>query len=393
MMSKKIISLLGSLLVAVAVTFAVLNCFSVWLDGQLAELDSKQILLNNGAIEKDQGLYLLQRSVRHGDLFLIGSSELSSPVPQNPISLFPNQDLPVQIDKVGRAHKQSLLDGIMLGALSVDENTKMAMVVSMQWFYGEDVDAKGTQSNFSEVQYYAFMHNTDISEECKQYASARLAKLLAGESQVGAAQLYAKLHETNNIFSVIGRGILYPYYEGKYQLLLLKDKYNAYKLIKDAKEETFVAKNIDWREEQAKATEMGKEKCTNNNLYVYDEYYDKYLAPRWDSLKDGMSKELLLTSKEKEDYQFFLKIAQAKQVKPYMIFMSANGWYYDYQGLIKDKRYALYDWLVQETAAYGINYFDTRDYEYKPYFYCDVMHLGWKGWLYVGENISKHFGK
>ena len=31
--------------------------------------------------------------------------------------------------------------------------------------------------------------------------------------------------------------------------------------------------------------------------------------------------------------------------------------------------------------------------EYEPYFYYDVMHLGWKGWLYVDEQLTRHYGQ
>ncbi|MBQ8338212.1 MAG: hypothetical protein IJY33_03625, partial [Oscillospiraceae bacterium] len=30
-------------------------------------------------------------------------------------------------------------------------------------------------------------------------------------------------------------------------------------------------------------------------------------------------------------------------------------------------------------------------YEYEEYFLCDTMHLGWKGWLKVNEEIDKFY--
>ena len=391
-MVRKALGYLGSLFVAITVTVGILHGYSYWLDQQLKLLDDKKVILDRFDI-KDYGLYLLQRSIRKGDFILLGSSELTARVPQDPINLFPNQSLPLQIDKSGTSYKQSLLTGIMLGALPVDDNTKMAMIVSMQWFFDEDISRKGTQKRFSELQYYAFMHNDSIPSECKHYASKRLATLLSGEGKVGAACLYAKLNSSDSVVNVLGRSVLYPFYECKYRLLLLRDKYNAYKFLTDAEEVDIEIKDIDWQQEQIEATKMGKENCNNNGLYVYNEYYNEILLPRWEELKDGMSHQKLINCKEGDDYHFFLTIAKIKNVKPYMVFMSANGWYYDYLGITKDKRYKLYDWLAQETSSNGFSYLDTRSLEYEPYSYHDVMHLGWKGWLYVGENISKHFGK
>ena len=78
-------------------------------------------------------------------------------------------------------------------------------------------------------------------------------------------------------------------------------------------------------------------------------------------------------------------------VSPYIVFMSTNGWYYDYVGLSQDKRLLFYDKLGSMAKEYGFSYLDLRDKEYEPYFYKDVMHLGWKGWLYVNKQITEHY--
>lgn len=54
-------------------------------------------------------------------------------------------------------------------------------------------------------------------------------------------------------------------------------------------------------------------------------------------------------------------------------------------------RIELYDLLREEAQKNDMPYLDLREYEYEPYFYCDVSHLGWKGWIFVNENISKYF--
>ena len=68
-----------------------------------------------------------------------------------------------------------------------------------------------------------------------------------------------------------------------------------------------------------------------------------------------------------------------------------SGYYYDYIGIDKEKRYSVYDKLVEIINNYGFDYLDLRDKEYVPYFYKDVMHFGWKGWLYVDEQITKYY--
>lgn len=106
----------------------------------------------------------------------------------------------------------------------------------------------------------------------------------------------------------------------------------------------------------------------------------------------GNSKNVeLLKSKEYDDFEFLLRMFKKFNIRPYIILMSTNGYYYDYIGIDKEKRYSVYDKLVEIINNYGFDYLDLRDKEYVPYFYKDVMHFGWKGWLYVDEQITKYY--
>lgn len=383
-------NILAGILVIFFVVATSIYTISAWLDAELFSLEDKNVSLNSGDF-KDKGVYMLQRSLRHGDLLLVGSSELSAPVEQNPINMYPNNILPANIDKVGRAHRQSLLDAIMLGALHVEPDSKIAIVISLQWFEGDDIDKKGFQSNFSELQFLTFLKNEQITAESKKYVCTRLADLLANESATAESWLWAKLHASDNTAAKFIKVLFEPYYEFKYRLLVLKDKYDAYKFLRDAEEKEYVIKDFDWTAEENKAYQQGMERCTNNKFFVYDEYYDKYLSDKIDTLSGRDANKELLGSKEIEDYRELLEISEQKDIKPYYVFMSTNGFYYDYIGQSQNSRMALYDYLKSEANKKGMPYLDLAEHEYEPYFYCDVMHLGWKGWLFVNENISTYF--
>lgn len=49
--------------------------------------------------------------------------------------------------------------------------------------------------------------------------------------------------------------------------------------------------------------------------------------------------------------------------------------------------------MRSEAEKYGFDVLTMEDKEYEPYFMRDVMHLGWKGWLYVDEKITEHYAK
>ena len=110
-------------------------------------------------------------------------------------------------------------------------------------------------------------------------------------------------------------------------------------------------------------------------------------------MKNGNVGISVANSTEWDDFRFFLRVCKELQIEPYVVIMSTNGRYYDHIGIDVQKRTDYYN--AMERMVDGANYeaLNLKDWEYEPYFYCDVMHLGWKGWIYVAENIVNHFAK
>lgn len=392
-MRNRLLRIFSLILFSACLAMWILLQYSNYLDERISMLKVDNIQYEFGVDIKDKGQILLQKCINDDELIMIGSSELGADVPQNPVNMFPNQYFKSNVNRVGRAHAQSLLDSLKLGSLDINKENKVVLVVSLQWFLNSDIDKKGTQSNFSELQFYQYINNETIDRVDKVYVCERLVDLLSGEPAVGRAYLYAKLYNSDNLFAKGLFNILKPYYWIRENFLSLKDKHDTYRYLK---QENLIQKNIlqiDWEKEKIRAYEMGREKCTNNDFYVNDEYYDKYLKSSIGSLKNSSQNVNLMKSKEFADYELFLKICKSKNIKPYIVFMSTNGYYYDYIGINKNKRDDFYNKLADITQQYGVDYLDLRDMEYEPYFYADVMHLGWRGWLYVNEQITKHFSE
>lgn len=147
----------------------------------------------------------------------------------------------------------------------------------------------------------------------------------------------------------------------------------------------------DWQIRLEQATQEGKNSCTNNDLYVENNYYSEYVEPVWWELKNKMIEEDL-TSREWNDYEFLLRVCDDLNIRPYIINVSCNGWYYDYRGLDSEKRQKHYLKIDNLAEKHNIDtYSDLAKKEYEPYVFVDVMHLGWKGWLYVSEAITNYF--
>lgn len=376
-------------------TFFILNKYERYLDDEINNFTiNKEIVSAYALKEKDKGVVILNKSLNNNDLIILGSSELGADVPQNIRKFFPINEFPYNTNSVGRAYAQSLVDSIRISSFdNINEDNKIALIVSFQWFMGKDIDKKGTQANLSELQFYKFMNSDKVDIKEKKYVAERLTKLLKNSQEQNRTWLYSALYQSDSVICEGILNILKPYFFIREKFLVLKDKYDAYKILKNNQNYSAeINKNdVNWQLEYLNAEKNGIEACTNNKFYVYDEYYTKYLSKDIEVLKGNSKNVELLKSKEYDDFEFLLGMFKKLNIRPYIILMSTNGYYYDYIGIDKEKRYSVYDKLVEIINNYGFDYLDLRDKEYVPYFYKDVMHFGWKGWLYVDEQITKYY--
>lgn len=376
-------------------TFFILNKYERYLDDEINNFTiNKEIVSAYALKEKDKGVVILNKSLNNNDLIILGSSELGADVPQNIRKFFPINEFPYNTNSVGRAYAQSLVDSIRISSFdNINKDNKIALIVSFQWFMGKDIDKKGTQANLSELQFYKFMNSDKVDIKEKKYVAERLTKLLKNSQEQNRTWLYSALYQSDSVICEGILNILKPYFFIREKFLVLKDKYDAYKILKNNQNYSAeINKNdVNWQLEYLNAEKNGIEACTNNKFYVYDEYYTKYLSKDIEVLKGNSKNVELLKSKEYDDFEFLLGMFKKLNIRPYIILMSTNGYYYDYIGIDKEKRYSVYDKLVEIINNYGFDYLDLRDKEYVPYFYKDVMHFGWKGWLYVDEQITKYY--
>lgn len=347
-------------------------------------------------IVRDRGGLLKDQMVNEGDLMLLGSSELSSHVNQNPINIFPFKGADYDVSIYGRAYTQTLQHSTIISNTSnVSNKDKIAIVVSAQWFERESgIDGSDFSVNFSELQFYQFFKNNKIDKENKVYYAKRISELLKVSGEYGEERIYANLYYKNNLISNSILTILKPYYNIKEYMLKTKDKVQTIKELNrlEYKREKEV-KNINWKEEYLKAEIEGASKVSNNDINVDDEYYDTYLRDKYDSLNGKLKNVDLLSSKELEDYKFFINICKDIDVKPLIILMPVNGLYYDHLGLTKEKRTEFYKYLELIAKENGLDVLNLQNKEYEKYYLSDVMHLGWKGWLNIDEEMYNYFNK
>ena len=150
--------------------------------------------------------------------------------------------------------------------------------------------------------------------------------------------------------------------------------------------------NIRFDELMEKAVEAGERESTNNEFYIYDEYYNTYVRDWQDVKKDSEINSSYLESPEYDDFRLFLDICKETGISPLIVNIPVNGRWYDWIGFPKTEREAYYQKIRSICEEYQVQIADFSDKEYEEYFLKDIMHLGWKGWVYLDEAVY-HFYK
>ena len=94
-------------------------------------------------------------------------------------------------------------------------------------------------------------------------------------------------------------------------------------------------------------------------------------------------------SLEYDDFQIMLDILKESEAEPLFVVIPVNGAYYDYTGFPEKGRQDYYTRIKKQINDSGFTYADYSEHEYDPYFMRDTIHIGWKGWVYLDEDMQK----
>ena len=130
----------------------------------------------------------------------------------------------------------------------------------------------------------------------------------------------------------------------------------------------------------------------NDNEFYIDNRSYKRLLPYLD-IKKGMNADAdrgYQTGPEFQDLACFLEVCRETGIKPLLIMVPVNGYYYDYTEFPRKARDAYYGKIREIAQEYGALLADLSGEEYTRYFFEDRVHLGKKGWLKAGKAIWEY---
>ena len=388
---------------------AVLALGCIWgsskaLDARIFRL--KDNLIYNTGLEKYNCPDAFDDILNESSVLLLGSSELSlGEENTHPQIVFNNGNGDFQTVVMGAPNNQSLSHAIHLGALAGKcESNKVVLILSPQWFTAEGVSSGAFSSRFYPQMFDGFMKNKKISDRTKKKIVKRCKTLLEKDpKQKKRVELYEKIYLTGDIDPLD-----YLYLNLTEQFLNLQSKYNVVKTQRNPKlsreswynpralalptaAERVKTSEIDFQALLESAEEEGKQSCTNNPFYISDTFFNKMSKVRDAGIRTSNRNLTSSDSPEYGDLELFLQVCRETGIEVMLVSVPVNGYWYDYTGSSKTDREAYYQNIRNIAEQNGVRLVDYSDREYEPYFLRDIMHLGWKGWAYLDEQIYQFY--
>ncbi|MDP4179087.1 MAG: D-alanyl-lipoteichoic acid biosynthesis protein DltD [Bacillota bacterium] len=347
---------------------------------------------------------ILQKNAEERDdtLTICGSSEIEASLvyKTNPFVFFKNKRDGFQINAYGNAGYTSLVQAVNLGSLgSSCSGKKVAIILSPQWFTKKGVTENMFESSSSELQVASFFFSKNINIKEKEMLANRIITISKDKHNKNFEMMRSicRLYINNNKKTVLKRYILYPYFWMRYEMLSIKDDINADKLLSSKKNQIKYIEpqkdNIDWKKEISKVTADSAKK-SNNNRYGFDnDVYTKKYASKLKEYKNSAKNDSYRVSPEYDDLKLMLQICKDNGIKPLIINVPVNGYWYDFAGFDKNDRQDYYKKVSNIIKDYGFEEADFSNHEYDKNFFKDPGHLGEKGCIYVDQAIDEYYNE
>jgi len=380
----------------------------VWM-GPLSQLLVEHIWLPQGVTQTIgnsqspvvfQGTILQEKALKSPDIFPVyGSSEFSSYSEFHPSRLFEGKPTGFAPFLVGRGGTQDIVHALNMAALGDSlKDKKIAIILSSQWFSPEGIAPGYFNQNFSPLQAYRMLYNERLSAVSKQQLSQRLLDFPDTFNEYPT--LKALLTQQVAPGRTPGLRSVSLDVQGRLEMAALEAK-DAVKtiLLTRTLNPDYVARNVtttastlpSWLKLKEKATQQGKAAAQNNRFGILDAYYSEHIQAKLVENKGSASKATLYPSPEYQDLDLLLQILQEVKAKPMFIIVPVNGPWNDYTAFPAGERKAYYARVETIVRNKGFQVSNFGDHEYDPYFLQDVMHLGWKGWVYVDEALDQFY--
>ncbi len=311
-------------------------------------------------------------------LYLLGSSDFGMDFPQNPRRLLQEHSADFDLYFSGRGGTQPLTQAIELGSLREVRGGRVAVIVSPQWFGPTGISAHELGATLSTQRLATMLANPRVSDDLKRAVVHRLAavdaSLCAGSvpcSEWGVAASWlsvplrplvartAALRETWDEVRVLNQ------YNGPYAV----------------GPRARPMASFDFDAAWAEADRQGRA-ASSNELFLDDDVHER-LSGAIATRRTHFPTAYHPAAPGYDDLQLLLDVARQTGVEVLLVSSPLHGVWMDKVGYPAGQRARHYARMRALATAHGVHLADHSGYEYEPYFFGDLIHLGRKGWLLV----------
>lgn len=349
--------------------------------------------VNNNEVRNSLNFYkfsskdIIASNITKDTTLILGSSELNSAYDysEHASNMLNYSDLNVCV--VGSGNYQSIIHTSIIGSLGESiKNIPVFLIISPQWFEKNGIESAAFVSRISKEHVLNLMENPKISEKNKRKFIDRILKLSENSSLHKDFQEYKDIYIEKKLSASSYISVML---KNKKEIFNNKFKFKNTFAKRYEDDDKPYGNDFNLKELLLKADEKGKKACTNNEFKIENGYYVEYVEPKYKELKDTQKDMSYDESLEYEDLELFLNISKELGLDLHFISVPVHGIWYDYVGFPKEKRQSYYKKIREIASSHKTALLDLSNHEYTDYFLKDIMHLGWKGWLYIDEEIIK----
>lgn len=347
-----------------------------------------------------QGTIIQEKAMSSPDILPVyGSSEFSSYSEFHPSRIFEGKPTGFAPFLVGRGGTQDIIHSLNMAALGDSlKDQKIAIILSAQWFYPEGISPGYFNQNFSPLHTYRMLYSDTLSKSTKKQLIERLLTFQNTFNEhptlrdLLSQQVATEQKPSFRSVSLEVRGRI------EMAGLEIKDALKTILFTRQLNPE-YVARNVTttapvlptWSALKDKAEGQGRAATQNNRFGILEDYYSEHIQKKLTENHGSATKGALYPSPEYQDLELLMQILNEAKAKPLFIIVPVNGSWYDYTGFPVEQRRAYYARIEKMVKDNGFQVENFGNHEYDAYFLQDIMHLGWKGWVYVDESLDRFY--
>ncbi|MET4561579.1 D-alanine transfer protein [Lysinibacillus parviboronicapiens] len=340
-----------------------------------------------------QGMYLQERMLQESNSMpLYGSSELNRFDPFHPYNYVRATDAPYSTFMIGRGGMQSITHFLNFAAQEKNlKDKKIVFIISPQWFTEKGMVELHFSPNYSMLHAYDLAFNKEIDATLRNDAMERLLQFDTVKRDHLLQAMYQYKMSDGKENPIMGR---FAMMAGHVHKALLEKKDLYYSLFPhkshNLKSNDKLITNQTF-EQQLHHAEAYGEKRVSNELMIENKFYKRLENSNLKKLEGFRKHENYTESPEYKDFQLVIDVLKDAGAKPLFVSIPVNGRWYDYGHYPQDRRQEYYKKMEQVLTAADVPYVDFSDHEYDPYFIMDTIHIAWKGWVYLDQELDKYW--